>query len=238
MFAALGALVVVALLSLIITRVASAALIATGLPPDIARFQARSAFTGVGFTTDESGMIVRHPQRRRIAFHLMILGNLGTATILASLILGLLGPGPLEANVRFLVILGGLLVLLSVLRLGPVDRAFTSLGHVAGPRWLRRDLEGAPSELAEVHGDRVVFEVTIAAAPGAPDERRPLDVPPGSALVLGVVETDGGFRDVWAPNGAATYAPGERVVLFARRGTLAHLGASAGEEDVPEPGGA
>lgn len=230
MFAALGVLVVVALLSLIMTRIASGALVATGLSPEVARFQARSAFTGVGFTTDESGMIVRHPQRRRIVFHLMILGNLGTATVLASLILGLLAPGPLQENVRFLVILGGLLVLLGVLRLGPVDRAFTSLGLRAGPRWLRKDLEGAPSELAEVHGDHVVSEVTIAAAPGAPTERRRLDVPPGSALVLGVIESHGGFRDVWAPNGAATYAPGETVVLFARRGALARLAVSPGEE--------
>ena len=237
MFAALGALVVVALLSLITTRIAAGALIATGLPPEVARFQARSAFTGVGFTTDESGMILRHPQRRRVVFHLMILGNLGTATVLASLILGLLAPGPLQSNVRFIVVLGGLLVLLLVLRLGPVDRAFTSLGLRAGPRWLRQDLEGAPSELAEVHGDHVVSEVTIAAAPDAPTDRRPLDLAAGSALVLGVIEPGGGFRDVWAPSGSVTYAPGETVVLFARRSTLARLAPPTAATNASGPGG-
>jgi len=229
MYAALATLAVVALVSMIVTRIAAGALVATGLPPDVARFQARSAFTGVGFTTDESSVIVRHPQRRKVAFHLMMLGNLGTATVVASLIIGLLAPGPLGGNVRFLVVLGALVVAFLVLRSTPLDRAFNWLGLRAGPRWLDRDLAGAPFEMAEVHGEHVVLEVTIGAgADGAADRRR-LDLPNGSALVLGVIGPDGSYRDVWAPNGAATYAPGETVVLFGERPNFRQLAGAGGE---------
>ena len=41
-------------LALVVTHTASVALILTGLSRDVARFQARSAFTGFGHTTPES----------------------------------------------------------------------------------------------------------------------------------------------------------------------------------------
>lgn len=47
-------LVVVATLSLVITRVASVMLTGTGMAREAARFQARSALSGVGFTTGSS----------------------------------------------------------------------------------------------------------------------------------------------------------------------------------------
>lgn len=42
---------IVILVSLLVTRVATAALMLTGRSRDAARFQARSALTGVGYTT-------------------------------------------------------------------------------------------------------------------------------------------------------------------------------------------
>lgn len=47
-------LLVVILESMVITRIATIALMATGLTRESARFQARSALTGAGFTTSES----------------------------------------------------------------------------------------------------------------------------------------------------------------------------------------
>jgi hypothetical protein len=228
MFAAIGTLVIVALLSMTVTRVAAGALVATGLPPDIARFQARSAFTGVGFTTNESANVVRHPQRRRVVFHLMLLGNLGTATVLATLVLGILAPGPLQADARFFLILGGVAVLFVVLRFGPIDRAFTRFGMRAGPRWAGQHVDG-PVELLDVGSDRVVVEVAITGGADAGPERRRLDIPPGQVLVIGVVGADGEFRDVWAPNGVTDYAVGETVVLFGRSAVLRRL--------APDPAG-
>jgi hypothetical protein len=59
------ALLTVLVLSLLITRVATVALTMTGLSQEAARFQARSAFTGTGFTTKEAEDVVNHPVRRR-----------------------------------------------------------------------------------------------------------------------------------------------------------------------------
>jgi NhaP-type Na+/H+ or K+/H+ antiporter len=90
MLAVLSFLAVIAV-SLIIVRVASIALTYTGLSSPLARFQARSAFTGAGFTTNESEKVVQHPVRRRIIMILMLLGNAGVVTAVSSLLLSFLG---------------------------------------------------------------------------------------------------------------------------------------------------
>ena len=68
-------LLLVLTFSLVVTRIAAVALVHTGLGLEAARFQARSAFTGVGFTTDESESLVNHPVRRRIVMGLMLVGT-------------------------------------------------------------------------------------------------------------------------------------------------------------------
>jgi len=86
----IAALLVALALSLIITRVATMALMLTGLSRESARFQARSAFTGVGFTTTEAESVIGHPVRRHIIMMLMLLGNVGIATFIASLMITML----------------------------------------------------------------------------------------------------------------------------------------------------
>jgi hypothetical protein len=61
---ALVSLLVTIGLSLLVTRIASVALTMTGVSRDLAKFQARSAFTGVGFTTNEAEKVVARPVRR------------------------------------------------------------------------------------------------------------------------------------------------------------------------------
>ena len=86
-----GALSIFVLLSLsvLIIRVASVALRLTGLSEGTARFQALSAFTGTGFTTVEAETIVNYPLRRKIISLLMIVGNLGLVSVLATLVVSL-----------------------------------------------------------------------------------------------------------------------------------------------------
>lgn len=71
------AILVLLTLSLVITRLATVALVMTGLSKEAARFQARSAFTGTGFTTSEAETVVGHPVRRKIIMLLMILRSTG-----------------------------------------------------------------------------------------------------------------------------------------------------------------
>jgi zinc protease len=56
----------VLVISLLITRIATIALTYTGLSRQAAKFQARSAFTGVGFTTSESEKVVMEERRLRV----------------------------------------------------------------------------------------------------------------------------------------------------------------------------
>jgi len=81
-----GILLVTILVSFIVVRIGGFALQLTGIEPDVARFQALSAFSGTGFTTTEAERVVRHRTRRRIVTILIILGNAGLVTIIATLV--------------------------------------------------------------------------------------------------------------------------------------------------------
>ena len=83
---AIATFTLVALLTLIVTRLATGVLMATGLPAGIARFQARSAYSGSGFTTTEAENVVNHPVRRRVVYSLMLIGSLGTPTLVVTVV--------------------------------------------------------------------------------------------------------------------------------------------------------
>lgn len=103
MFAAITLFLVVSL-SALITKVAAIALAHTGLSTQIARFQARSAYTGAGYSTAESENIMNHPVRRKIIFTLMLVGNAGIVTVMSSLILTFVLPDTLSSKLYGLLI--------------------------------------------------------------------------------------------------------------------------------------
>jgi len=72
--------------SMLIVRMGAIALEMTGLDREKARFQSLSCFSGTGFTTREAEQIVNHPQRRRIATFLMILGNAGIVAVITTFV--------------------------------------------------------------------------------------------------------------------------------------------------------
>ncbi|HTM45596.1 MAG TPA: TrkA C-terminal domain-containing protein [Polyangiaceae bacterium] len=84
------ALLVIATISLLVVRVGTTALMMTGISWDTASFQAYSAFFGVGFTTKEAEMVVNHPVRRRIIRDLILAGNVGLTSALATMVVTLL----------------------------------------------------------------------------------------------------------------------------------------------------
>jgi hypothetical protein len=79
-------LLIAILVSFIVVRIGGFALQLTGIDPEVARFQALSAFSGTGFTTREAERVVGHRTRRRIVTILIILGNAGLVTIIATLV--------------------------------------------------------------------------------------------------------------------------------------------------------
>ncbi len=103
--------------STLVTRVAAVALMLTGLSRETARFQARSAFYGVGFTTSEAEMIVGHPVRRKIVMMLMILGNVGLVMVAATLILSVMSvQGSSWTDAKVWLFGGGLIALIVLVR--------------------------------------------------------------------------------------------------------------------------
>ena len=77
-------LLVTIVVSAIAVRAGAIALELTGLERSIARFQSLSCFTGTGFTTKESESVTGHPQRRKIATVLMLIGHAGIVTMIAT----------------------------------------------------------------------------------------------------------------------------------------------------------
>jgi hypothetical protein len=103
------ALLIVLTLSLLTTRLATAALMLTGVSHHLARLQTLSALTGVGFTTAESERIVDHPARRRILILMMRVGNAGFVTEASALVLSFVGVTTrIEGLLRTGWLLGGL----------------------------------------------------------------------------------------------------------------------------------
>ena len=98
------ALLTIVFVSLLIVRVGTNALVLTGMSLSAARFQAASAFFGVGFTTAEAEMVVGHRVRRRIILHLIIAGNIGLTSALATLIVTFVGKTDQGASGLFSVI--------------------------------------------------------------------------------------------------------------------------------------
>jgi len=139
---AVATFLIVALLSLLFTRMITGALIATGMPPQVAAFQARSAFTGAGFTTAEAENVVNHPQRRRLISTTMFVGNLGVPTLVVTVLLGLLAPGPGDTSTRLLSTAIGVAVLVVLAFTPPVTRFFVSLGRKVTEPMLHRALTG------------------------------------------------------------------------------------------------
>ncbi len=110
-------------ISVLVMRVASVALVHTGMGREAARFQARSAFTGAGFTTSEAESVVSHPVRRRIVAWLMLAGNVGIVTAMSSLLLSFVDMrGSQGAWLSLGVLVAGLMSLLVVSSSAWVDR--------------------------------------------------------------------------------------------------------------------
>jgi len=127
MIAAITLFLVVSL-SALITKIAAIALIHTGLSTDSARFQARSAYTGAGFSTAESEKIMNHPVRRKIIYTLMLVGNAGIVTVMSSLILTFVLPNTLASKLYgLLIVIVGMTIVFLAIKSKWVDRGLSKI---------------------------------------------------------------------------------------------------------------
>lgn len=226
---AIGAVLVVVSLSVLATRVGSLALEATGLSSDAARFQAQSMFTGVGFTTSEAESITGDPARRRVASYLMLLGNAGIVSIIASLVLGFSAAGPREAAQRIGVLVLGLLLLVVLIRSKKVARFVRRRLERRLARWTAADIRDY-TQLLGITGEYAVQEsVVVSGGWLAGHQLQELDLPSEGVLVLGVRRRDGTY--VGAPGASTKLETGDVVLLYGHEDQLADVGSRpAGDE--------
>jgi hypothetical protein len=215
-------LLIVAMLSLLITRIATIALTATGMARPAARFQARSALSGVGFTTTESEEVVAHPARRRIIMALMLVGSVGLATSIAGILAGMVGNADTSARLsRAVVLVGGLIVIYALSASKRVDRRLSAIIGRGLARFTDLDVRDYAA-LLHVAGEYEVKE--MLASPGAWITGRTLGelrLRDEGILVLGVVRGDGSYLGV--PTKDTRVEPGDTLILYGRDARFVEL---------------
>ncbi|MGD2065426.1 MAG: TrkA C-terminal domain-containing protein [Dehalococcoidia bacterium] len=159
-----GILLIAILVSFIIVRIGGFILQLTGIEPDVARFQALSAFSGTGFTTREAERVVGHKTRRRIVTILIILGNAGTVTVIATLVASFTQvEGYLWFFIRLVIIIAGIFGLYRLIIRSNVGQRFLD--------WLQkpivdRVLRGTPAveEVFHVEKDWAISLVMVKSS--------------------------------------------------------------------------
>jgi MFS family permease len=210
---AIFSLFTVAILSLLVTRIAAMALKFTGLSHEVARFQARSAFSGVGFTTAESEMIVNHPVRRRIIMILMLLGNIGIATVVATLIASLIstaGSGNWLRNILFFI--GGIAFLWLLAASQIVERNLNRIISWGLTKWTRLEVQDYINIL-HLQNEFAVWELKVDPTDWLANRTLiEAGLSREGVLILGI-QRQGGFY-IGAPQGISKIHIGDTLVMY------------------------
>jgi NhaP-type Na+/H+ and K+/H+ antiporter len=209
-------------MSLLVTRIATTALTLTGLSREAAKFQARSAFTGTGFTTGEAEKVVRHPVRRQIVTVLMVTRSAGLVTIVISLILSFGGRGDeSQVLVRLAWLLAGIFVLWFAASSRYIDRYLTHVIERALRRWTELDTRDYQS-LLRLSGDYAVKEMAVSEGHWLADKTlRDIRLPEEGVMVLGIYRDSGDY--VGAPRAETRIYPGDLLILYGRSEGLHEL---------------
>lgn len=219
MTAVLSLLLVLAL-SMLVIRVGSVALLMTGVSEDVASFQALSAFSGAGFTTDEAESMVTDPARRRITAILIRLGSVGLATSIATLLLSFVGAGPATPE-RLLVLLLGVGALVGLARSTAFHRMLTPLIERTLDRYTTLQLRDYAS-LLHLQQDYRIVEIDVENETWLAHQRlEDLDLTREGVLVLGVVRPDDGY--IGAPQPTLELRPQDRIIAYGRNHRLQEL---------------
>ncbi|QDU09800.1 TrkA C-terminal domain-containing protein [Gimesia aquarii] len=219
---AIVSLIVIVIISMIVVRVATVALSLTGLSTQLARFQARSAFTSTGFTTSETEKVMRHPVRRRIIMTLMIFGNAGFVTAISSLILSFMGT---ESSSGLWLRIGILAICLSALWAIAysdwVDKHMSRLIQRALKRWTDLELRDYAG-LLRLTDDYIVSELNVNRDDWLANRHlTDLKLDDEGVLVLGIEKPDTTY--IGAPRGNTRLEVNDTILLYGKADILKNL---------------
>ena len=220
---AVFSLFIIITLSILVIRFATLALSYTGLSKEIARFQARSAFTGVGFTTNESEKIVNHPVRRKIVMILMLGGNAGIVTVVASVVLTFFNieSSAGSSSLRFIAVIVGLGVLLALAANKWIDRRLSTFINWMLKKYSKLDVQDYAG-LLHMAGEYKVIELYIEKLDWLSGEKlQDAHLEAEGVLILGITRIDGTY--VGAPNGSTSILAGDNLILYGRDSSFEKL---------------
>ena len=224
-------LLLVFALAILFIRIGAIALSMTGLSPDVASFQAASAFSGAGYTTEESEQTVATPERRRIIKTLIRLGSLSLLGALVPLIGSFAGG---DGNLITLVyILVGAATIVVFARSRWLNRLVTPLIRRALSETTSLEIRDY-SQLLGLHEEYRVSEIDAGAGDWITDgPLSELDLAAEGVLVLGIERSDGSY--LGAPGPDAEIQSGDTLVVYGRQHRLEELaGRRAGDSQARE----
>ena len=227
--AALVTLLFVIMISITVVRIGAVALTMTGLSRDAAMFQAQSAFSGTGFTTAESESVVSHPIRRKIIRLLMLTGNAGLTTAVATLVLTFYGGSGRDTAFRVGIIAVGTLALWWLSSSKFFDRIMTRIIKVALARWTALDITDY-ARLLEVEHGYSISEIFVEPNDWLCGKTlSDLRLNKEGILVLGIRKADGTY--IGAAAGETEIRAGDTLTCYGRERLLKELpGRPAGEK--------
>jgi K+/H+ antiporter YhaU regulatory subunit KhtT len=216
-------LLLVLVSSILVTRIATVALTHTGLSRESSKFQARSAFTGVGFTTQESEKVVNHPVRRKVLLLLMLLGNAGFVTAISSLIVSFV---KVESSFslfwQITLLVSGVVILWIIANSSFVDRHLSNLISKVLKKYTRFVVHDF-SKLLHLAGDYQISEVYIGENHWMEGETIFRSaIRKEGITVLGITRKNGNYLGV--PDGETMIEHGDTLILYGRAETIANLG--------------
>jgi hypothetical protein len=212
-------------LSVLITKVATIALVHTGLSRQSAKFQARSAFTGVGYATKESENIVNHPLRRKIIMLLMLLGNAGIVSVVATLLLTMLDTGDpterLPLSARLGLLLGGIILIIIIFNSRVVNRWLSKVINYALHKYTKLDVKDY-SGLLHLAGEYEISEVFVEKEDWLAEKTlADLALPKEGLFILGINRKNGTY--VGIPRYDTQICPGDTLIMYGRASAIIRL---------------
>ena len=214
---------VILLLSLTIVRIATVMLKMTGLSEDMAKFQARSAFTGTGFTTKESESILHHPIRRKIIQNLMVIGNVGIVSFISSLLLTFMtGKNDKEILIRFGLLLGGALLIFLI----SLTKPFNWIMSKAIKGLLRKKTRTYAKDydsLLFLSGEYEIIKIKTSPNTWLSDRTlNDLQLSEEGILVIGIRRADGYY--LGSPKGSSVIYGNDELILYGKECILMEIG--------------
>lgn len=209
-------------LSMVITRMATVALTLMGLSREAARFQARSAFTGTGFTTSEAEKVTNHPVRRRIIMLLMIARSAGIITVIISLILSFAGSGSDDERLyRLIWLVAGVAMIWLLASSKYLNEGLERLISWALRRFTSLDVRDYAS-LLQLTGNYAITELAVKQDDWLADKQlAQCSLPEEGATVLGILRDDG--TRVGAPKSSTKVYAGDTLILYGSEESLRTL---------------